>query len=121
MIDYFPRFVRYFIDPVIENSHIIDDRAIIRSSKKLNDFLYSNRHTLNKMFEDAKRWDPFSTSGKLGFTIRAAREFFYHFKNLDILELTTRVIDQCYVASLMTVLDEVGNRKKYDYLLFVEF
>lgn len=117
----FPRFLRVFVDPIIENSYIIEDRILIRASKKLNDFLFSNRHSLMKMFEDAKRWDPFSTNGKLGFTIRAAREFFYHFKTLEIIDVNHRIIEESFVASLMTVIDEVNNRKKYDYLAFVEF
>lgn len=43
LADSFPRFLEQYIDPVIENSFIVEDRKIIRSSKKLNDFMHFNR------------------------------------------------------------------------------
>lgn len=30
-------------------------------------------------------------------------------------------VDECFVLCMMTVIDEVKNMKKYDYLSFVEF
>ena len=107
MSEVFPKFVKAYIDPVIENSYITEERCIIRASKKLNEFLHSNRAIMLKIFEDAKRWDPFNPQGKLGFTIRSGREFFYYFKDNDLLNLNIRTIDECFVGSLMTVLDEL--------------
>lgn len=68
----------------------MDDRVVIRASKRLNDFLYHNRYFLLRIFEDAKKWDPFNPTGKLGFTMRAAREFFYHFVHQEVIQVTTR-------------------------------
>lgn len=117
----FPRFIKAYIDPIIENSYITEERCQIRASKKLNEFLHSNKHILMTIFEDAKKWDPFNPNGKLGFTVRSAREFFYYFKENDLFNLNIRAIDECFVGSMMTVLDEAQNRRKYDYLVFVEF
>ena len=83
--------------------------------------MYYNNEGLQKVFEEAKKWDPYSTNGKLGFTVRAAREFFYHFVSLEILSLQVKQIEECFVASMMTVYNEVQAVKKYDYLVFIEF
>ena len=53
--------------------------------------------------------------------MRSGREFFYNMKNFDVLEINIRTIDECFIASMMTVLDEPANRRKYDYLVFIEF
>lgn len=94
---------------------------MIRASKRLNELLYHNHELLQKIFEEAKKWDPYSTNGKMGFTVRAAREFFYHFVTTEVLLLNMKQIDDCFVASMMTVLNEVNHQKKYDHLVFIEF
>ena len=75
-----------------------------------------------KVFEDVKRWDPFNTTGKAGFTLRSGREFFYYLKHAAVTPLLNiKKIDECFIASQMTILNEARDAKKYDYLTYVEF
>ena len=73
------------------------------------------------MFTDAKRWDPYNADGKQGFTVRSAREFFYPLRDTILDQLNIRTIEECFVASMMTVLNEKQHVAKYDFLHYVEF
>lgn len=49
------QFMKTYIDPIIEKSHIIEVRKTIRSSRRLNELLHRNARSLTKIFESAPR------------------------------------------------------------------
>lgn len=77
VIEVITQFLKVYVDPIIADSPIISQRRVFRSSKRLNELFYHNREALNLIYNEAKRWDPYNVDGKLGFTVRSARELFY--------------------------------------------
>lgn len=55
------------------------------------------------------------------FSKKAALKFFKKFTGSDMLLITPKIIEECFVFSLMTVYNEKLNSRKYSYLIFVEF
>ena len=54
------------------------------------------------------------------FTKECAYQLFENLKGSNY-EINRNMLDQCFEFSMMTVLDEHRNLKKYQYLNFVEF
>ena len=47
-------FLNFYVNPVKENSKILEHRRIIRASKKLNQLLFENLKGLEIIFNEAK-------------------------------------------------------------------
>lgn len=89
-------FLKLYVDPVVEKSHITEHRGLIRSSKRLNELLYMNQPALKKVFEGAPR----ELDGSRGFTLRAAGSLFLPPKKDTLFPLmSAHLIDECFVAS----------------------
>ena len=120
MSEAFIKFTSLYLKPIHDKSKIIIDRKAIRGSKKLNELLFDNRNGLKDLFEFWK--DP-----KIGFTVDRAIKMLkcvtdaqlegkYKVRGLDLDKILA-----CFVYSMMTILDEIKQKRKYHILKHIEF
>jgi hypothetical protein len=105
--DHIPEFIDLFLMPTYNTSPIVLDRKIINQSKKLNQLLFDNMSSLERMFSDLKNNSDQDGSVKF-FTFDVAQGLFRGI-NSNFFEITTREIDVCFIYSMMTVLNEQLN------------
>ena len=105
-------FIGLYLQPFVETSRMLEQRRLIRESKYLNKLLYDNLHALKYIFKRAKRSSI--------FTMDCAKKMLMPLKHPDY-KMSFLKVEECFIFCMMTVIDEVGNMKKYEYLSFVEF
>ena len=117
--DRFGEFIQSYLDPILKQSPILKHRAIIRKSSKLNELLFDNNNSLVLLFDQTRK----AYGENKSFTRDCAKIVFMDLKNLsrDRFMVSEKIIFDCFVFSMMTVLDEYKNMNKYNYLVFVEF
>ena len=140
-------FINLFLKPFYDDSIILTQRQAMRESEFLNQYLFDNLALLKAIFEWSKNITPgglnlfksssASTKSAAGsssisweritkaknhrkFTIYHAYKLFGNITDPNY-EVDKRIIDQCFQFCQMTVLDEVNNINKYNYLTFIEF
>mmetsp|Transcript_28843 Transcript_28843/g.43554 ORF Transcript_28843/g.43554 Transcript_28843/m.43554 type:complete len:123 (+) Transcript_28843:1829-2197(+) len=60
--------------------------------------------------------------GNKGFTLESATKFFLQFNYLlNYGGLNSKKVEESFIFSMMTVLNENRSMKKYEYLKFIEF
>ena len=110
--DHLLEFLNVYAKPVYDKSEIIKHRKTIRSSQRLNDLLFSNKKGLEVIFQEHK--------GKRGFTIESAQKLVRDLEDVCGV-VSFRKVEEAFLYSMMTVLNEIRSLNKYNYLVFVEF
>lgn len=118
-------FFNSYVRRITEESPIERHRRIIWRSTVLNEFLFDNHEGLNELYLDAKRsrgHGPLANK----FTIEAANRFFSPLKGETLndygpLLLNSRLIEDSFIYSQMSIWNEHDDNDKYLYLHFVEF
>lgn len=113
------QFFEVFIYPVVDASKIIARRKTIRASAKLNELLFDNHKDLLAIYEYAKNPEDDPTSGT--FTLAESQEFFAELSEIGNLGLSSKQIQESYISSMMTNLQEHKSLQKYDHVTFWEF
>ena len=85
----------------------------MRNNARLNELLFDNLKPLKELYDGAK-------IPRKGFTLQAAQNLFWEFEGIKE-KMSLDKLEQCFVFSMMTVLNEQETLKKYETLLFVEF
>lgn len=121
-------FMDQFVIKATIRSNIERHRRIIRHSRSLNELLYENHEGLSEIFEDAKKipGNHPAKNRERRFTLECARQLFSQFnglvaEGLGEICLRQKIIDDCFIFSMMTVLNEDDHMNKYQHLNFVEF
>lgn len=117
--DHLEEFMAHYLDPIVNKSPILKHRAIIRKSEKLNELLYDNNKSLVLLFDQTKK--AFGEN-KL-FDRACCKIIFIDLKGMsnNKFMVNEKIIYDCFLYSMMTVLDEYKHMQKYDYLVFIEF
>lgn len=114
-------FFTLYVDPIIDSGVITEHRRLIRASPKLNDLLYHNRGSLEKIFGFGPTLDPSQKGGLKRYNIAVAKLFFGTVLETGVLTLARGQIEECFNYSMMTVHSEPQNSRKYDYLVYIEW
>ena len=85
----------------------------------MNELLFDNNKSLVLLWEQTRK----AYGENKTFNRDCAKIIFMDLKKLsnNRFMVTEKIIFDCFVFSMMTVLDEYKNMNKYSYLLFVEF
>ena len=102
-----------YVKPIYDRSTILEIRNSMRKNPRLNELLFDNLKALQELYDKAKL-------PKVGFTLEAAQKFFLSFEEVKD-KISLDKIEECFVFSMMTVLNEQASLKKYEYIVFVEF
>jgi len=89
---------------------------MIRESKYVSQLLHDNQASLEILMDQVK-------DTKRGMTLTCLNNFFPDLTagGCDRLIITPRLIEESFIYSMMTVLNEPHDMKKYNSLCFVEF
>lgn len=96
------KFLNIYVVPQFYRSNIIKLRKNIQKNKEINKLFYLNSNTLKRLFNESGSFDLISA------------------QNL-FPEIERTKIQQLFVTSKRTVLDEKRNKSDYNQLIFLEF